>query len=250
MLVTLLLALPAPWRPPALLLATWRRWHAVLGATLVSLLAIGTLTIERAELTMAILLYAPPILALLVMAGVFAHWRRPSVWTTIAQRRGAGIADGWRLLVLCAGLYLALLLPIALLALCTMPTVANDPTPALQRAAVFASAWSIVSFLTVATIAVLARRGVAGLTIAWMAVPAMLALAGPALGLSREILERLALLAPPFHAAARLHEVLMAGPTDLTARVLTHLLTFPILCAGLITFGLRRLIAEPATVDP
>jgi hypothetical protein len=250
MLVTLLLALPAPWRPPALLLATWRRWRTVLTATLLSVVVIGTVEIERAELTMAILLYAPPILALLVMAGVFTHWRRPSVWTTIAQRRGAGLADGWRLLVLCAGLYLALLLPIALLALWTMPTLANDPTPAVQRAAIFVSAWGIVSFLTVATIAVLARRGVAGLTIAWMAVPAMLAVAGPALGMSQEILEMLALVAPPFHAAARLHEVLGGGGADLAERVLTHLVSFPILCAGLIALGLQRVLVAPVEVDP
>jgi hypothetical protein len=250
MLATLLVRLPAPWRPPALLLATWRRWRPVLTATLLSIVVVGAVEIERAELTMAILLYAPPVLALSVMGGVFAHWRRPSVWTTIMQRRGAGLADGWRLLVLSAAVYAASLLPIVLLALWSMPTVSGDATPAVQRAAVFVSAWSIVSFLTVATIAVHARRGVAGLTIAWMAVPAMLAVAGPALGVSKELTETLAFLAPPFHAAARLHDVLMGGGTDLTERVLTHLVSFPVLCAGLITLGLQRLLVAPSEVDP
>lgn len=250
MLPALLVRLPTPWRVPALLLATWRPWRSVLLASLVSAMAIGTLTIRRAELSMAIVLYAPPILALLVMGGVFAHWRRPSVWTTIAQRRGAGRGDGWRLLLLCAGLYLVLLTPILLLALGSIPTAPGDPTPAVRRAAVFGAVWTLVSFLTVATVAVHLRRGVAGVMIIWMAVPAILALAGPALGLPKEVTESLAYLAPPFHAAARLHEVITGGDVELRRRVLTHLLTFPLLCTGLITLGLQRLVAAPDAADP
>lgn len=252
MLPHLLIRLPAAWRPPALLLATWRRWRTMLAACLVSVVCLASVDAARAELVMAILLYTPPILALMVMGGVFAHWRRASVWTTIAQRAGAGLADGWRLLALAAALYLVLLLPIVGLALRRMPI----PSPAagvlhpVERAAVFVSAWGIISFLTVATVAVLARRGVAGLMICWMAVPAVLAFAGPAMGLEKEVTESLAYLAPPFHAAARLHDVLMGESADLTRRVVIHLLTFPILCAGLITLGLQRLVDAPTEVDP
>lgn len=249
MLPRLLIRLPATWRAPALLLATWRRWRAMFAACLVSVALLASADVGRAELTMAILLYAPPILALMVMGGAFVHWRRASVWVTIAQRAGVGLADGWRLLGLAAVLYLALLLPIAGLALRSMPTPTVDVPHAVERAAVFVSAWGIISFLTVATVAVLARRGVAGLMICWMAVPAVLAFAGPALGLAKEVTESLAYLAPPFHAAARLHEVMMGEGADLTRRVITHLLTFPILCAGLITLGLQRLMDAPAEVD-
>lgn len=249
MLASLLVRLPAPWRAPALVLATWRRWRTVLMTALLGLVTIGSVEIRRPELTMSLLLYLPPLLGLLVMAGVFSHWRRPSVWTTVAQRRGAGVADGWRLLVLAAALYLIVLGPFALLALWTMPTSGADPSLVEERAAVFVATWGAVSFLTVATVSVFARRGVAGLVIVWMVSPAVLAVAGPALGISKAWLETLAFLAPPFHATARLHDVWSGARSDLTERVLIHLLTFPILCLGLIRLGLQRVVTAPAEAE-
>lgn len=250
MRTALLFRFPARWRPPALLLISWRRWRPVLAGVALTTIGIGVVGTGRAELIMAVLLYAPPIVALVVMGGAFAHWRRPSVWPTIAQRRAAGLDDGWRLLTLAAALYLVALLPIAGTALATLASAQGDVARALGRATTFAISWGGISFLTVATIAVGVRRGVAGLTIAWMAVPAMLVLVGPALDLPTEVTESLAYLAPPFHAAARLHEVMMGESADLTRRVVTHLLTFPILCAGLITLGLQRLVDAPTEVDP
>lgn len=242
--------LPSMWRAPALLLVSWRRWRPVLAGTALTTLAVGVVGRGRGELIMAVLLYAPPIAALVVLGGAFAHWRRPSVWTTIAQRRAAGIADGFRLLVLAALLYLGVLLPIAGTALATLAVTAGGPERALDRAALFAVAWGGISFLTVATVAVGVRRGVAGITIAWMVLPAILAVVGPALDLAKEVTESLAYLAPPVHAATRLHEVLSGERVDLTRRVVTHLATFPLLCAGLLTLGLQRLLRAPTEVDP
>ncbi|MGA1418144.1 MAG: hypothetical protein ACO327_07040 [Gemmatimonadaceae bacterium] len=242
--------LPFVWRAPALLLLSWRRWRPVLGGTALSTLGVGAVGPGRAELVMAVLLYAPPIAALVVLGGVFAHWRRPSVWTTIAQRRAAGTGDGWRLLLLAVLLYLGVLLPIAGTALATLAAAHGGPERALDRAALFAVVWSGISFLTVATVAVGVRRGVAGITIGWMMVPAILAVLGPALDLAKAVTESLAYLAPPFHAATRLHEVLSGERVDLTRRVVTHLATFPLLCAGLLAMGLQRLLRAPAAVDP
>ena len=130
-----------------------------------------------------------------------------------------------------------------------VPTSGADPSLVVERAAVFVAAWGAVSFLTVATVSVFARRGVAGLVIVWMVSPAVLAVAGPALGISKAWLETLAFLAPPFHATARLHDVWSGARSDLTERVLIHLLTFPILCLGLIRLGLQRVVTAPAEAE-
>lgn len=247
---SLLFRFPARWRPAALLLISWRRWRPVVSGAALAAIAVGAAGADRAELTMAVLLYAPPIVALVVLGGAIGHWRRSSVWTTIAQRRAAGIGDGWRLLALAAALYLVILLPIAGTALATLASAQGGAERALGRATIFALAWGGISYLAVATVALGVRRGVAGITIAWMAVPGMLAVVGPAIDLPKELTESLAYLAPPFHAAARLHDVLMGDGADLTRRVVTHLLSFPILCAGLITLGLQRLVYAPTEVDP
>ena len=243
---SLLFRIPAAWRAPALLLLSWRRWPPVLTGATLATISVGALGRGRTELIMAVLLYAPPIVALVVLGGAIAHWRRPSVWTTIAHRRAAGLGDAWRLLALAAALYLLLLLPVAGTALATLASAPGGAEHALGRATIFVLAWSGISFLTVATVAVGVRRGVAGLTIVWMAAPGMLAVVGPALDLPKEVTEACAYLAPPFHASARLHDVVMGESAQLTRRVVTHLLTFPILCAGLITLGLRRLVDAPS----
>ena len=233
--------LSSEWRGPALVLVTWREWRPLIGAVLA--VAVVAAIVARAQLSvgMAVVMYAPPVVAIATFGGVVAHARRPSVWTVLFQRPGAPPAVLARLMVLSAAPFAVAI--VVLFAAVALGVYAGDVvTPGIWRQfASFGVAWTLVSFAAVAVVSASGARGVAGITVLWMLIPALVRIAARSLTIPEALRWMLEFLSPPFDASVGWLAALSAADSELTMRFLAQLVTFPTLCVCLLIWRFRRM---------
>ena len=241
---------PAAWRPALLVLAASRAWRRSLLLWGLALPMVALMARARAELGMAILMYAPPLLALAVVGTPVMLLRRPVVWTAVFARAGAGPRDCWRLAALGVVVTLGAVGGVALFALAGLRAAAPLPATGLVSLLLFVAAWSLSCTLAALGAAAVARRGVAGALILWMLVPAgFTALAGP-MGLPASAAHAVKILAPPLEAAVRLHDLLRGlVPADVAPWFAAQLVGFPLVALALFGWRATRLATRPSAVE-
>ncbi|MEY2733382.1 MAG: hypothetical protein RL340_441 [Gemmatimonadota bacterium] len=241
---------PPRWRPACLVFAASRAWRRSLLLWGLALPMVALMARARAELGMAILMYAPPLIALAVIGAPFTLLRRPVVWTTVFARAGAGSRDCWRLAALGVVVTLVAVGGVATFALAGLRAAAPLPTTGVISLLLFVAAWSFSCTLAAVGAAAVVRRGVAGALILWLLVPAgFTALAGPA-GLPPSATHAVKILAPPLEAAVRLHDLFRGlVPADVAPWFVAQLVGFPLVALGLFGWRATRLAARPGAVE-
>lgn len=241
---------PPSWRPALLVLAASRDWRWTSVAWGLSLPVVALMARARAELGMAILMYAPPLIALTVVARPFALVRRPVVWTALFTRATAGPTDLRRLAALCMAIALPATWGLVGAALAGLRAAAPLPATGLVSLGLFALAWSIICAVAAVGAASVARRGVAGLLIVWMIAPAAVAALTAPLGLPESASHAIKVLAPPLEAAVRLHDLLRGlVPSSVAPWFAAQLLGFPTVVAALFAWRSRRMAERPGAVE-
>ena len=130
---------PVSWRPALLVCAASRAWPRTVLAWALALPMVALMARARAELGTAVLMYAPPLLALGIVGRAFTLVRRPTVWTAIFARAGAGPGDLWRLAGLTGALALAASWSVAVFALAGLRSAAPLPTTGIISLGLFRS---------------------------------------------------------------------------------------------------------------
>jgi hypothetical protein len=241
---------PPRWRPALLVFAASRAWRRTVLLWGLALPMVALMARARAELGMALLMYAPPLIALAVVGPPFALLRRPVVWTTIFGRADAGPRDCWRLAGLGIVVTLGAVAGVATFALAGLRAAAPLPATGLVSLLLFVAAWSFSCALAAVGAAAVVRRGVAGALILWLLVPVgFTALAGP-VGLPASAAHAVKILAPPLEAAVRLHDLLRGlVPADVAPWFAAQLVGFPLVALALFWWRAPRLAARPSVVE-
>ena len=249
-LATLLGRCRVTWRPALLVCAASRPWGWTVVAWALALPMVALMARARAELGTAVLMYAPPLFALGVVGRAFALVRRPTVWTAIFARAGAGPQDLWRLAGLSGALALAASWSVAAFALAGLRSAAPLPSTGLVSLGLFTLAWSVSCTLAAIGAVAVARRAAAGALMVWMLLPAGFeALASP-FDVPERAAHAVKILAPPLEAAVRLHDLLRGlVPAEIAPWFVAQLLGFPLVALALFGWRATRLAARPSAVE-
>lgn len=241
---------PVSWRPALLVCAASRAWPRTVLAWALALPMVALMARARAELGTAVLMYAPPILALGIVGRAFTLVRRPTVWTAIFARAGAGPGDLWRLAGLTGALALAASWSVAVFALAGLRSAAPLPTTGIISLGLFSLAWSVLCTLAVIGAAATTSRGAAVVLLGWLLLPAGFeAMTSPFDG-PEMAAHAVKMFAPPLEAAVRLHDLLRGlVPADVAPWFLAQLFGFPLVAVGLFVWRARAVAAQPGAVE-
>lgn len=230
----LLTRLPIRWRAPWLVVVRGRSWRGIVAT--VGAVAIAAVVISRTQVGFAkvVMFYGPPLLALTIFGGIFQHVARGAVWTTLLQRPVAATAELLRITALCAAIYLlaaGILLGSAFVGLASGSLLSSTGMPDLVVAS---GLWMIVVLCAVIAVSTFATQGAAGIAIAWLMAPVILTLIAPSIELGDIARHNLEFLLPPFDAVFGYSDVLRGKRPEVAVRYTAHLITFPLLCAGIV----------------
>ncbi len=230
----LLTRLPIRWRAPWLVVVRGRSWRGIVAT--VGAVAIATVVISRTQdgFAKVVIFYGPPLLALTVFGGLFQRIARGAVWTMLLQRPVAATAELLRITALCAVIYL---LAAGIVLGSTFVGLANGDllSPAGTHALLVASVlWMIVVLCAVIAVSTFATQGAAGIAIAWLMAPVILVLLAQSIELGDIVRHTLEFLLPPLDAVFGYSEVLRGKRPEDAMRYTAQLITFPLLCAGIV----------------
>ncbi|MBM3884340.1 MAG: hypothetical protein FJ361_00665 [Gemmatimonadetes bacterium] len=238
------------WRPALLVCAASRAWGWTVLAWALALPVVALMARARAELGTAVLMYAPPLVALGVVGRAFALVRRPAVWTAVFARAGAGPRDLWRLAGLSGALALAASWSVAAFALAGLRSAAPLPSTGLVSLGLFTLAWSVCCILAVIGAAAVARRAAAGVVMGWMLLPAGFEAITSPFGVPEIAAHAVKILAPPLEAAVRLHDLLRGlVPAEVAPWFVAQLIGFPLVVLALFAWRARRIAERPQAVE-
>jgi len=185
--------------------------------------------------------YGPPLIAISVIGGLFEYAQRGSVWLLVAQRPGSEAARLWSLLGFAGLLYLCAS-AIVLAGALSGVALNDEYTPIAQRAAfVVFPLWAVMIGFAVATTTTLVRTRSAGVSLAWVMSPFIVALAQGSLGFSDTLLHALEFLMPPQQAVFQFGAVLRGDRPEQALRFSAQLVSFPILCLAVIRWRISVL---------
>ena len=246
MLAFLLDCCPSSWRPALLVCAASRAWRRAVHVWALALPMVALMARARAELGTAVLMYAPPLLALGVVGQAFTLVRRPAVWTAVFTRAGAGPKDLWRLAGLTGVLALVASWSVAVFALAGLRSAAPLPSTGLISLALFTFVWSVCCTFAVISAAATTSRGAAVLLLGWMLLPAGFEAMVSPFDVPATVAHVVKILAPPLEAAVRCHDLLRGlVPVDVAPWFAAQLIGFPVSAIGLFVWRARR-VAERA----
>ena len=246
MLAFLLDRCPSAWRPALLVCAASRAWRRAVLVWALALPMVALMARARAELGTAVLMYAPPLLALGVVGQAFTLVRRPAVWTAVFTRAGAGPKDLWRLAGLTGVLALVASWSVAVFALAGLRSAAPLPSTGLISLGLFTLVWSVCCTVAVIGAAATTSRGAAALLLGWMLLPAGFEAMVSPFDVPATVAHAVKILAPPLEAAVRCHDLLRGlVPVDVAPWFAAQLIGFPVSAIGLFVWRARR-VAERA----
>ncbi len=246
MLAFLLDCCPSSWRPALLVCPAARAWRRAVLVWALALPMVALMARARAELGTAVLMYAPPLLALGVVGQAFTLVRRPAVWTAVFTRAGAGPKDLWRLAGLTGVLALVASWSVAVFALAGLRSAAPLPSTGLISLALFTFVWSVCCTFAVISAAATTSRGAAVFLLGWMLLPAGFEAMVSPFDVPATVAHAVKILAPPLEAAVRCHDLLRGlVPVDVAPWFAAQLIGFPVSAIGLFVWRARR-VAERA----
>jgi len=241
---------PRAWQPALLVCAASRRWRRSVLVWALALPMVALMARARAELGTAVLMYAPPLLALGVVGQAFTLVRRPAVWTAVFTRAGAGPEDLWRLAGLTGALALAAGWSVAAFALAGLRSAAPLPSTGLISLGLFTLIWSVCCTLAVISAAATTSRGAAVLLLGWMLLPAGFEAMVSPFDVPGTVAHAVKILAPPLEAAVRFHDLLRGlVPADVAPWFAAQLIGFPLSAIGLFVWRARRLAERAYGVE-
>lgn len=228
--------LPVAWRPAATIAVpqAMRAWGvALIVATVGAVLAGWS---RSATVGLLFELYGIPLTVVIASRGVVANIRTSPKWELVMQRPVDGKTFVWQLY--------AITIAAALIgsAVCAVPVFAAHfsalPGTALLE---FSAVWSFEIGVALVAVSTVAASNDGELTLAWAVLPVVVRLLAQQAAAAKPVVDVLLFLLPPVDGAFGFLQIQLGARATMDTQYWVQLLTFPLLCTGIVFLGAARL---------